>query len=64
MTDDQFMILAGLLTEIRDVLVHLPDLDEECQHPEETRISLATIVHPDHWICGVCRFEHVSVTTN
>lgn len=61
MTEEQFRTLAGLLLEIRDLLVlsTLPPPEEDgCVHPEENRVSLATLAKPDHWICNLCRYEH------
>jgi hypothetical protein len=51
--------IIRLLGEIHAVLV--PPLDEpsdECQHPEERRVSLRTF-GGDHWICAACKHEHI-----
>ena len=64
MTEGQLIIL--LLTDIRDELRHLgalmvggePEATDECQHPDESRISLATPAQPQHWICNDCKYEH------
>lgn len=31
---------------------------QECQHPEEARIDIAVMGHPDAWQCGVCGYVH------
>jgi hypothetical protein len=36
---------------------------EGCQHPEERRISLSTFNDPNHWVCGVCRFDNKAAPT-
>jgi hypothetical protein len=62
MTDEQFAVVVGLLTEIRDALVSPAEDDaeesDECQHPEDQRVSFATFADPHHWVCRVCRYEH------
>lgn len=62
MTDEQFLLLVQLLTEIRDTLLIAFDNDApesgQCQHPDENRVSLATPGMPDHWVCSLCRFEN------
>lgn len=69
MNDEQFLVLSGLLTEIRDALYVLvgssiAEDSDECEHPEPNRVSLATPSLPDHWICNVCRYEHGAVRHN
>lgn len=68
MTNDQFLVITELLSEIRDVLMmFLPDdpaESDECQHPEDQRVSFATPQQPDHWICSGCKFEHHGVIRN
>lgn len=64
MTDGEIRIV-GVLSEIRDMmrLVLSPDevqAPNGCPHPEERRVSLATPSQPDHWVCSVCRYEHVA----
>ena len=65
MTDDQFMVIAGLLTEIRDALV-LPDVlpSDDCVHPDEKRVSLATLGDPIHWVCALCKYEYRELVRN
>lgn len=69
MTDDQYLMITDLLTEIRDAVLALNEpIDvvesNECLHPDEARISLATPSHPTHWICHLCRYEHRSGVAN
>ena len=70
MTDDQFVVLATLLAEIRDVLVQgvpaaeAPEAEPGCVHPDDKRVSLATSNQPDHWVCAICRFEHPGLTAH
>jgi hypothetical protein len=68
MTDEQFQIVVGLLSEIRDALVPPaePVADGSCEHPASLRVSFATPRDPDHWICAraSCRYEHRGVTVN
>ena len=75
MTDHQFAALAEMMTaqvhllgEIRDLLAHgilaAEDETEGCAHPDEARVSLATVTQPDHWICRQCRYEHTGLTPN
>ena len=56
MTDDQFVVIAGLLLEIRNALVP-PDADPNapCEHPEEQRVSLRTANDPEHFFCRECK---------
>jgi hypothetical protein len=64
-TDEQFLVITGLLSEIRDVLVMTLAQDDtesdECPHPDDSRISLATLARPDHWVCSLCKFENPGV---
>jgi len=70
MTDEQYYVLASLLAEIRDAVVDLNTTVEtvqesdECQHPEDQRVSLATPGDPHHWICHACRYENRSALAN
>lgn len=69
MTDEQFFMIAGLLTEIRDLLsagIEAAEAEEgaECAHPSEKRVSLATPAEPDHWVCAACRYEHHGLMHN
>jgi hypothetical protein len=63
-TDEQFLVVASLLTEIRDavvalnVTVEMVQDSDECVHPEDQRVSLATPSDPFHWVCHVCRYEN------
>ena len=68
MTRAQSDALLTVLREIKDVLGRLaPPLVEEidedggCLHPEDQRISFATMQDPQHWICRVCKYEHHGV---
>lgn len=70
MNDEQFLVIVGLLSEIRDVLVAGIEASEEpedptaCPHPEANRVSFATPAQPERWVCNVCKFEHVGLTRN
>jgi hypothetical protein len=69
-TDAQFLVLVQrqdrqieLLEQIAIVLAAIMTGTEvvesnECQHPDESRISLATPAQPQHWICNDCKYEH------
>ena len=65
MTDEQFVAIAGLLTAIRDALVPAPEPPATdpptCAHPEEARVSFATLGDPQHWLCRLCRHENRGV---
>lgn len=37
---------------------------DDCQHPDDNRVSLKTPGMPDHWICNLCKHEHRGVITN
>jgi hypothetical protein len=71
-TDEQFLFIAQHLsrqTELLEAIVValVPEAAEEtdeCQHPDESRVSLATPSRPDHWICNICKWEHHGVTRN
>lgn len=62
MTNEQFTVIATLLTDIRNVLVAGIQASEEegdeCSHPDEKRVSLSTPGDPNHWVCSVCRFDN------
>lgn len=58
MTKAQFEVIAGLLSDIREALVGVPDEPVDgCPH--ERRVSLATPGDPYHWICLDCK-EHIT----
>lgn len=59
-TDQQFDIIVGLLTDIRDGLVIVASdvSDDGCSHPEEQRVSLSSFGDLDHWVCRLCRFDN------
>lgn len=50
--------IAGALVQEQE-----PESDE-CRHPDDNRVSLATPGRPDHWICNACRYEHQGVIQN
>ena len=58
MTNEQFLIISGLLAEIRDLLTPAEVVVEGCPHPEDKRVSLSTLSDPDHWVCRDCQHEH------
>lgn len=66
MTDDQFLVLAGLLTEIRDALVPPPEPPSTepipCPHPEEHHVSLATLGDPGARYCRLCKTQFQLMT--
>jgi hypothetical protein len=69
MTDHQFQVLGALLIEIRDAVLALSqevivETSDECTHPDEQRVSLATPGDPHHWICHACRYENRSSIAN
>jgi hypothetical protein len=63
MTDDQYFVIASLLTEIRDLLawrdVPASEVDEtgQCLHPEALRVAMG---HTE-WICRRCRYQFSGV---
>jgi len=67
--DEWAALVVTRLTEVRDVLIAglqaaEADPDAPCPHPDEARVSLATMGDPDHWVCKRCRHEHQGLTTN
>lgn len=69
MTDAQFNTIVLLLQGIHDLLAAgiqsaEDEPGEECPHPDDARVSLATPADPDHWICFSCKHEHKGVRGN
>lgn len=65
MTDDQFLVIAGLLSDIRDALVPEPEAPAEdesgaCVHPEGARVAFPTFQRPNQWICSLCKYESLT----
>jgi hypothetical protein len=72
-TDEQFLFIAHHLarqTELLEAMIvalvpeAAPEESDECQHPDEQRVSLATPARPDHWICSACKHEHTGIVHN
>lgn len=60
MTEQQFSALFGVLCQIRDALVALPEEEpaDECAHPSEMRVDMGWQNGVPHWICKACRFDN------
>lgn len=47
-----------ILMDIRDGIVADVAESNECEHPEEKRVSLSTQSDLNHWVCALCRFDN------
>jgi hypothetical protein len=61
-TEAQTDTVIALLMHIAATLDAMvpPEAPVGCDHPEDRQISLSTFGDPNHWVCGVCRFDNKS----